>query len=264
LKLTVEDTGHIPLEEIEREKAEGLMSEDLIQQEYYTSFEVGIEGSYYSKYLNNMRLKGQITNVPWEAGFKVFTAWDIGVSDQTVIIFYQIIGQQVRIIDCYCNTDKGLDHYAKILGEKPYAYGKHIAPHDIRVREFGATGGMSRLERARNLGINFTIAPGVSIDDGIEAVRASFSKVWIDETNCAQLLKALENYRREYDSKKKCYKDHPLHDWSSDFCDAFRMMALTLSKTQDGMSKEDIDRNYKEHILGNQNSLPKMFQDPLY
>ena len=34
-KLSVEDTQHIPLEEIEKEKRDGLMSEDLIQQEYY-------------------------------------------------------------------------------------------------------------------------------------------------------------------------------------------------------------------------------------
>src|ERR1700733_320964 len=51
-KLTIEDTHHIPLYEIEREKAEGIMSDDLIQQEYYTSFTMGVEGSYYAKYLD--------------------------------------------------------------------------------------------------------------------------------------------------------------------------------------------------------------------
>ena len=53
------------------------MSEDLIQQEYYTSFEMGVEGSYYAKYLDRMRIKGQIGQVPWESGFKVHTAWDL-------------------------------------------------------------------------------------------------------------------------------------------------------------------------------------------
>jgi hypothetical protein len=37
-KLTVEDTNHIPLHEIAKERASGEMSDDLIQQEYYTSF----------------------------------------------------------------------------------------------------------------------------------------------------------------------------------------------------------------------------------
>ena len=45
VKLSVEDTGHIPLEEIEKEKREGLMSDDMIQQEYFCSFTMGVEGS---------------------------------------------------------------------------------------------------------------------------------------------------------------------------------------------------------------------------
>src|SRR6266403_537014 len=44
MKLTLDDTNHIPLEEIERERAEGIMSEDLIQQEYFCSFDMGVEG----------------------------------------------------------------------------------------------------------------------------------------------------------------------------------------------------------------------------
>jgi phage terminase large subunit len=78
LKLTLDDTKHIPLREIEREREEGVMSEDLIQQEYYTSFEMGVEGSFYAKYMDKMRLDGRIGDVPWEPGFKVNTAWDLG------------------------------------------------------------------------------------------------------------------------------------------------------------------------------------------
>src|SRR5690606_29510758 len=78
-KLSVEDTNHIPMEEIERERREGLMSDDLIMQEYFCSFEMGVEGAYYAKYLDRMRLDGRIGQVPWENGFKVHTAWDLGV-----------------------------------------------------------------------------------------------------------------------------------------------------------------------------------------
>ena len=121
LKLTIEDTEHIPLYEIEKEKAEGIMSDDLIQQEYYTSFELGVEGAYYTKYLDRMRTKGQIGVVPWEAGFKVHTAWDLGVRDSTCIIFFQTIGQTVRIIDYYEKNKEGLEHYVKVIQNKPYS-----------------------------------------------------------------------------------------------------------------------------------------------
>jgi hypothetical protein len=125
LKLSVEDTHHIPMEEIEKEKREGIMSDDMIQQEYYTSFEMGVEGSYYSKYIDHAKREGRISDVPWENGFKVHTAWDIGVHDSTTIIFFQTIGQTVRIIDCYENSKEGLEHYASVIQNKPYLYGTH-------------------------------------------------------------------------------------------------------------------------------------------
>lgn len=215
-KLTVEDTGHIPLWEIEKEKQDGLMSDDLIQQEYYCSFDLGVEGSYYGKYLDRMRVQNRITDVAWENSAKVHTAWDLGMRDSTTIIFFQTIGTSLRIIDTYENAGHGLDHYIKVLQQKPYSYGKHIAPHDIQVRELGT--GMSRLEKARQLGISFIVAPNLSIEDGIEAVRSATAKMWIDIVNCKNLIKALENYRHEYDSKKKIYKNNPLHDFSSHFC----------------------------------------------
>lgn len=262
LKLTVDDTGHIPLREIERERAEGIMSDDLIQQEYYTSFTMGVEGAYYAKYLDRMRVDGRIGLVPWESGFKVHTAWDIGVRDSTAIIFFQTIGQTVRIIDCYEKNKEGLEHYINVLQQKPYTYGKHIAPHDMRVREFGS--GMTRLEKAKQLGITFTVAPDLTIPDGIESVRSALSKVWIDDTKGAPLLKALENYRQEYDAKRKVYKNHPLHDQFSHFADCMRYLCISLPKTRDGLTPEELEQRYREAMYGSDANIPDVFRNPQY
>jgi len=261
-KLTVEDTQHISLAEIEQERAEGIMSEDLIQQEYYTSFEMGVEGSYYAHYLDKMRVKGQIGQVPWENGYKVHSAWDIGYRDSTTIIFFQTIGMTVRIIDCYENSKQGLEHYIDVLENLPYSWGKHIAPHDIKVHDFST--GNTRFEKARQLGFNFTVAPDISLPDGIEAVRSTLSKVWIDEQNCKPLLKALENYRQEYDAKKKIYKPQPLHDWSSHFADAMRYLCISLPKTRDSLSPQELERRYQETLGGgDQSHLPPVFRTDL-
>jgi hypothetical protein len=260
-KLTVEDTQHIPLHEIEREKSEGIMSDDLIQQEYYTSFDLGIEGSYYGKYLDRMRVSGQIGQVPWESAFKVHTAWDLGMRDSTTIIFFQTIGQTVRIIDCYENSKVGLEHYIKVIEQKPYSYSKHIAPHDIQVRELGT--GMSRLEKARQLGLKFIIAPGLSIEDGIEAVRSMLSKVWIDQVSCSPLLKAIENYRQEFDIRHKVYKSQPLHNWASHWADSLRYLAISLPKTRDGLSPEALEARYRSAMLGENENMPAIFRDDL-
>lgn len=260
-KLTVEDTKHIPLHEIEKERHEGLISEDMIQQEYYCSFELGVEGSYYQKYIDKMRLEGRIGDVPWEAGFAVNSAWDIGVRDSTSIIFFQTIGQTVRIIDYYENSKEGLEHYVNVIKNKPYTYNKHFAPHDIAVKEWGS--GLTRIEKAKELGIKFTLAPNISIMDGIESVRSSFSKIWIDEQRCQHLLKCLENYRQEYDHKTKVYKSVPLHSWASHGADAMRYLCLSLPKTKDSKSAEDLERAYQEYRYGTNMNIPAVFRDNL-
>ena len=258
-KLTIEDTHHIPLYEIEREKHEGIMSDDLIQQEYYTSFTMGVEGSYYAKYLDRMKVSGQIGQVPWESAFRVHTAWDLGVADSTTIIWFQRIGQTIRIIDCYENSKEGLEHYINVVSSKPYLYSKHFAPHDIRAREF--TTGQTRLDKARQLGIRFLVAPSRTIEDGIEMVRSAMSRIWIDEVKCAKLLKALGNYRQEFDPKRKVYKSHPLHDWSSHFADAMRYLCLCLPYTEESGDASALERRYQEAMRGDQSNLPKFFSD---
>ena len=258
-KLTVDDTQHIDLAEIERERQSGEMSDDLIMQEYFVSFDLGVEGAYYGKYLDKARVNDRITMIPYESAFKVHTAWDLGMRDSTTIIFFQVIGQTLRIIDCYENSKQGLEHYAKILASKDYVYGKHIAPHDIAVTELGT--GISRIEKARQLGISFTVAPNLPIEDGIEAVRSQFSKLWFDEKKTQPLLKALENYRQEFDVKHKVYKNRPLHDWSSHWADALRYMCVSLHKTSDGLTPQELDRRFNEAVYGNQSKMPQFFRD---
>ena len=251
--LTLDETKHISTEEIQREIDSGEVSLDLSNQEYYCSFEQGAQGAYYARYIDDLRLKGQIGIVGWESAHSVQTAWDLGMSDMTTIIFFQKIGQTIRIIDVYENNSQGLEHYAKVLSDRPYSYSYHWAPHDIAVRELGT--GLSRLEKARQLGITFqsresgtrSALPNVSIEDGIEAVRSSFSKMWIDEKNCRSLIKALENYRKEWDDKRKIYRDKPLHNDASHFADAFRYLVLSLSRRKDRETTEqDIDKMHNE------------------
>lgn len=60
-------------------------------------------------------------------------------------------------------------HYLYLVKSKLYSYGKHIVSHDAAVHEYSI--GLSRVEVARNLAINFTIAPDVALIDGIDATR---------------------------------------------------------------------------------------------
>ena len=260
--LTVDDTHHISVEEIKKDIVSGEISEDMASQEYWCSFDRGQEGSYYAKYLDKMRLRGQIGVVPWEPYHKVHTSWDLGIKDPTCIIFFQVIGEIVRIIDYYQASDHGMDHFAKLIHSKPYTYGKHFPPHDIMARE--SARGLTKKEMYKELGISFTEPVLIDIEDGIELVRRSFSKIWMDEHNCKLLIKALENYREEFDIKRKVYKGRPLHDWASHAADSMRYMCAALPKTRDGSSPEALEKRYQEAMYGTQNvNMPSVFRDDL-
>lgn len=231
-RLSITDTNVLTEADIDEERAEG-MSEDLIQQEYYCSFEQGIEGAFYAKLLSIADTEGRITDVPYDPHLPVDTFWDLGVSDPSVILFTQNTGMSIRVIDMYHCQGEGLQHYARLLQEKAeklkYVYGTHWAPHDIQVRELGS-GARSRLMIAKDLGINFRIVPNIPILDGIEHVRGIFNKLWIDKRKCKHLLACLEAYHKEYNERMQCYKDKPAHDWSSHGADCARYMAIAYSR----------------------------------
>lgn len=225
--LDVEATGAIPISVIDEERASG-MPESLIQQEYFCDFASGVAGAYYSEYMNAAEKDGRITRVPHEATIPVTTAWDLGIDDATVIWFVQTVNREIRLIDYYEASGVGLEHYAKVLKEKPYSYDRHLFPHDVSVRELGT--GRSREEMLQSLGVRPTVVPRIDVEDGINAVRAVLGKCYFDEVKCERGLMALRSYRTEYDSKLGTFKARPLHDWSSHASDAFRYLATGLSR----------------------------------
>ena len=130
------------------------------------------------------------------------------------------------MIDFYdSGGSASLPECAKLLKDKPYVYGRHVAPHDIRVRELAS--GRSRLETAASLGIPFDIAPNVAIEDGITASKLVFPRCWFDSAKCEPGLESLRNYRRDFNARLHEFKDAPLHNWASHGADAFRYLAVS-------------------------------------
>lgn len=234
-KLTVNDTRRddgtavITDADIDKDRSEG-MDEDLIQQEYYCSFEGAVVGAYFSKQLQQSRKDGRITRVPYVPGIPVDTYWDLGMDDSTTIWFIQSLHtKEIRVIDFIEDSGEGIAHYAKILKEKPYVYGEHFFPHDVEVRELGT--GKSRKEVAENYGIKplTTIErprDSEAVNAGIEAGRNFLSRCYFDDQKCQRGLEALESYHKEYDEENKVFRNRPMHDWSSHAADAFRTFAM--------------------------------------
>jgi phage terminase large subunit len=222
LLLRASESGLISPDEIIAARKE--LTPEQFEQELECSFEAAILGAYWGKELAQAERDGRITDVEHEPALPVHTAWDLGVGDSTAIWFFQVAGNEVRVIDHYENHGQGLSHYAAVLASKPYRYGEDWVPHDARVKELGT--GRTRVETLLGLKRNPKIVPAHKIMDGINAVRLTLPQMWFDRIKCADGLEALRQYQSEFDEKARTFKDNPKHDWTSHTADAMRYLAI--------------------------------------
>lgn len=232
-----------------------LIQKDDMKREYPStpeeSFESAIDGSFYAKWLREARVQERLGHVPWDKQARVFVAFDPGYLDSCALVFWQMVGQEIHIIDYYENSGEGLAHYIGIIKSKPYIYEQYFGPHDIESHQFST--GLSTKEVGANLGISFITLQTLKLrlEDGIEAVRACFPRFWIDEERCGRLIKCIENYRKEFDVNHGIYKSKPVHDQYSHGADALRYACIAIKQHVDnaksGISDDEADRLYNKH-----------------
>lgn len=248
----------VTLEMLEQDRKEGA-EEELIQQENYVSFNGRMTGSYYGHLIQKMHEDKRITDVPWNPKRPVFTVWDLGVSDAMVVLFCQVDGQYINVIDYLEIRNEGLTHFAKEVKNKSYFYSNHWAPHDIKQRELST--GKSRLEIAQGLGLNFRLIEKLAIQDGIGALRALFSLLRIDQTKCERLVDCLTQYHKEYDDDKHEFKDAPVHDWASHGADAARYLALIYDREFDNFFKPIASAGAQADVFEPEDHDPRRIRD---
>ena len=215
------DTKIVDQEELDH--ALSLMGEAKYNQEFECSWVGNIPGSIYSDNIVELEDNKRLTSVPFDPAYPVHTSFDIGYKDDTAIIFFQDIGSQIHIIDCFSDHNQPFPYYAEVLKQKPYSYGYHLAPHDIEVSEYSS--GKTRREVAYQHGIKFRVVPKTLLEDGIHAVKMILPRCKINVDTCKPLVDALRHYHRKYIEKDRIFKTKPVHDWSSHYCDSMRVLA---------------------------------------
>jgi phage terminase large subunit len=226
LTLKASQSGILPQEEIDAVRAQ--LSEDQFLQEYECSFEAAILGAFYGTELRELDERGRIRDVQYDPALSTFTAWDIGHSDDTSIWWFQPHGNELRIIDFYSVSGSGVEDVANFVASKPYHYEKHYLPHDAVAKTFAANGKSTIEQVVAVLGFgNVGIVPKLSVQDGIQAVRATLPFCYFDAKKCKQGIEALRQYEREYDEDTKAFRLSPKHNWASNPADAFRYLSLS-------------------------------------
>ena len=206
------------------------------------AFIASVEGAYYAAEMAQMREDGRICRVKAVKDYPVHTVCDLGLGGHMPWIFFQRIGLEVHLVNCFALADKsdirgGAIFYREMLDKMRdkygYIYGKHFAPFDMVKGEIGT--GQTIYETFKRNGIEFEkLEQEHYVLDGIERMTNMFWKLWIDSELCQPLITAWSSYHREWIEKLQKYHEIPHPDKSSHFADAGRYLSKVI---EDGLDK---------------------------
>jgi hypothetical protein len=229
MELKASKTGLIDPAELE--DARKSMTEDQYAQEFECDFEAAVVGAYYGAQMKDAENEGRIRTVPADPDYKVDTYWDIGRNDNTVIWFGQEVAHEIRLVDVYGTSGQDIEHFVRVLADKGYDYDTAWLPHDAKAKTLATK--RSVIEQlAYDHQIRCRLIPRLSVQDGIQAVRKILPRCYFDKDNCYLGIEALKLYQKKWDDEGKRYMDRPLHNWASDYADAFRQLALAIQPSE--------------------------------
>lgn len=228
--------------------------QDSMKSEYPSTpdeaFEESSEGFYFIRQINQARLDKRITHVPYDPQAKTYTAWDLGLDDYMAIIIYQLVRQEVHVIDYIENNNEPLLYYIKLLKEKPYIYHGHFVPHDAKARELQT--GLSRVEYAQEHDFTMQAIEQVGKQDQIDQLRMVIPRCWFDETKCAQLIKRIETYKKQWNDRLGRWDVKPVHDDASHGADAAMILAMSLPLITGSDNSAELDKQLWQKSMGMQ------------
>lgn len=226
----------------------------LFNQEYLCSFDAANVGAVYAGWIEKAELEGRIKPLPFDPELPVHTSWDMGYGDATAVWFFQVIRNEIRIIDYWEASGKDIKACCEILYGKEiindeldketgsvlkwhfgnekdghehrqkYKYGNHWMPHDAGYK-LQAAGGRSCVQQAYEHGVKAMVVEATGVVNGIQAARKMLPLCWINSLRCDLGLDAIRAYHYDFDDKLRRMKDEPKHDWSSHAAKALELMA---------------------------------------
>lgn len=204
---------------------------DKIKQEFPSTiseaFLSSTDAYYYGEgveraYKDNRVLETQI----YDPLYPVYIAMDIGATDMTVILFFQIVHGERRYIDFYEDNGKGVEFYAKfILQDKPYLIHTIFLPHDASHRNGIIVENTYEKEFRKcftGAATRFIVLKRHDLNLGISQAKIGLDRSVFFRPKCKLLLDHLAKYRKKWSESTGKYLDEPFHDQHSHYADAFR------------------------------------------
>ena len=188
-----------------------------------------IPGAYYAMALLQARKEGRVKQISYDPSLLVHTVWDLGIGEQLVCGFFQVFGDEIRLIDIWQGEGSdGIPQAKMMLDGKNYIYGKHFGPHDLNKTQKRT--GQTIFDTAKALGLNFEEIPMVRVTHRLDKALLLFPRLWINEPLCDQFLVAIRQFRKKWNEQRLDWEDEPFKDWTNHFADMFSYAAMIIDQ----------------------------------
>lgn len=231
------------------EKKKQEQGEDIYQQFPTIIEEVDrqiVPGQIYPE-MKTVRAQGRVCQYNPERGWPIFTAWDLGSSDNLAGWLVQPAGKAHNWIDWAAGEGAGAAGVAEVIRAWESEHGPiagHFVPHDAEITDKGS--GKTFVAQMVEAGIpreKITVVPRIpDVWVGIGEVRRVLANSWFHERTDRDLtdaetgvvlpsgVKRIEGYRKKLDKSTGILRDAPVHDLCSHTADALRTYAEALSR----------------------------------
>lgn len=194
-----------------------LISEAFLAHSDAYYFQIGIEKAYQ---------ENRVLSTPlYDALEQVYVAMDIGATDMTVMVFFQVIHGEIRIIDYYEDNNKGVDFYARfLLQDKRYLYNTIFLPHDAAHKDGIVVENTYKREFARlfsHTATKFHVLPRTDKNFNISNAKLKIDRCVFNLNRVKPLIDQLRKYRKKWSEQYGKYIDEPFHDLASHYADSF-------------------------------------------
>lgn len=213
------------LEDMKREYAE--MGMGAYRQEILAEYEKP-EGTVYEEW----DMDKQYVDISYNPVLPLHLSWDFGVNDPTVILFLQIRGEEIRLIDYYEAADANIKHFTDWIDSRGYRDPEFEAG-DIAGRARTLLTGKTVINELRELGHSVRSMAIPDISTQIRHAHRFIPKLYVSNSNpnCQRFRDCIINYRypKKADSLVNQENENPIHDEYSHALRAFEYYCWNLT-----------------------------------
>lgn len=200
------------LEEARRKVIAKYGNDAIFQQEYMTSFISPNSGSVFGDLMRIAKEEGRIKPIYANPDWPCYTAWDLGSSDSTSIVLFQVAEDGgFRLLDHIENNRQSAEWYADEIRRKEWEVAYHFLPHDGGHHRGAKNETYKQVLAEYGIRNTVVLKRPHRVSDKLNFLRRLFFKSEINDA-CERVIECLEKLEYEWNDSKKIWSDKPTHN----------------------------------------------------